>query len=76
MNKLISIDDTDLDQVSGGGPIATTIGNVAGTVIGDLGRIEDKAEALIGRTLGFVGHVVSHIPVPVIGFRSLGSLLH
>lgn len=76
MNKLISIDDADLDQVSGGGPIATTIGNIAGTVIGDLGRLEDKADALIGRTLNAVGQVVSHIPVPVIGFRSLGSLFH
>lgn len=74
MNQLISIDDSDLDQVSGGGPIATTIGNVAGTVIGGLGRLEDKADQVIGHALGFVGQVVSHIPVPVIGFRSLGSL--
>lgn len=74
MNQLISIDDSDLDQVSGGGPIATTVGNIAGTVIGAAGRVEDKAEALIGHALGFVGQVVSHIPVPVIGFRSLGSL--
>jgi hypothetical protein len=58
MSKLISIDDADLDQVSGGGPIATAVGNVAGTVIGAAGRVEDGLNNLLARPINAIGAVV------------------
>ena len=55
MNKLISIDDSDLDQVSGGGPIVNTVGNVLNGLLGGLGRVEDRVEHSLARPLNAAG---------------------
>jgi hypothetical protein len=64
MNKLITIDDSALDQVSGGGVIASTAGaavevatGVVNTAIGTAGRIEDSINGILGGLFGRVGRI-------------------
>jgi hypothetical protein len=61
MNKLISLDDSALDQVSGGGPIVNTASNVINGVLGGLGRVEDKAEHVLGNIGYRVGGAIGSL---------------